>query len=165
MSVCNNYLDICYSLYYNEMMENESKNTMIAEVLGAFSHTAIKKPHLLSPLVLAYVGDTVYDLFVRTYLVNNSDASVHNLHIKAAKKVCAAAQSKAFRRIENMLNDDELAIYKRGRNSHLGSVPKNASVADYRTATGLEALIGFLYLSGDDARLEEIMDVLLEEEV
>ncbi len=147
------------------MMENEAKNTMISEVLGAFSQTAAKKPRLLSPLVLAYVGDTVYDLFVRTYLVNNSDASVHNLHVKAAKKVCAKAQSAAFRRIEDMLTEDELTIYKRGRNSHLGSVPKNASVTDYRTATGLEALIGFLYLNGDDARLEEIMDVLLKEEV
>lgn len=149
----------------NELIQDESKNTMVSGVLGAFSQTAIKKPRLLSPLVLAYVGDTVYDLFVRTYLVNNSDASVHNLHVKAAKKVCAAAQSSAFRRIENMLSEDELTIYKRGRNSHLGSIPKNASVADYRTATGLEALVGFLYLSGCDSRLEEIMDILLKEEV
>lgn len=147
------------------MMENENHNTISSKVLGAFAESAHKKPRLLSPLTLTYIGDTVYDLFVRTYLVNNSDAPVHALHLKAAKKVCAAAQSLAFRRIEGMLTEDELIIYKRGRNSHLGSIPKNASVADYRTATGLEALIGFLYLDGQDERLIQIMGTLLKEEV
>ena len=137
----------------------------VSEMQKALCGGAKKDPKMLAPLVLAYIGDTVYDLFVRTYLVNNSDASVHTLHLKTAKKVCAAAQSASFRRIEGMLTEDELMIYKRGRNSHLGSIPKNASVADYRTATGLEALIGFLYLDGQDARLMEIMETLLKEEV
>ncbi|MBQ9832431.1 MAG: Mini-ribonuclease 3 [Clostridia bacterium] len=145
-------------------MEKEQKNSITADVLGALGRDKVKNPRLLNPLVLAYVGDTVYDLFVRSYLVSSSDAGVHSLHLRAAKKVCAAAQAAAFRRIENMLTEDELTIYKRGRNSHMGSVPKHASIVDYRTATGLETLVGFLYLCGDDERLELLMGAALCEE-
>ncbi|MEG1559350.1 MAG: ribonuclease III domain-containing protein [Clostridia bacterium] len=114
-------------------------------------------PNTLSPLTLAYIGDSVYDMFVRTYLIHISSCTVHGLHCQATKLVCAAAQSDAFHKIEGMLLENELAVYKRGRNAHSGTTPKNASLGNYRVATGFEALIGYLYLSGSDARLIEIM--------
>ena len=114
-------------------------------------------PNLLSPLALAQVGDTVYDLFVRTMLLDTMAATPHKLHLAAAKLVCAAGQAAAFRRVEGALSQQELSIYKRGRNAHSGTVPKNASVADYHTASGFEALLGYLYLSGQDQRMAQIM--------
>lgn len=117
----------------------------------------------LSPLVLAYMGDTIYDLYVRTQLLHSSDATPHGLHMAAAAKVCAAAQAAASARVLPLLNEQELAIYRRGRNAHMGTVPKNASIADYRAATGLEAMIGYLYLSGNDARLHVIMQAIFHD--
>ena len=128
---------------------------------AAFAH--ISDPAQLAPLSLAYIGDTVYDLFVRTMLLETTTLTVHGLHKRAAKLVCAKAQAEAFRAIEPMLGEKELAVYKRGRNSHIGTVPKSASIMDYRTATGLEALIGFLYLSGENGRINEIMRLILSE--
>ena len=115
----------------------------------------------ISPLVLAYIGDTVYDLFVRTLLVERTDATAHKMHLQAAKHVCAAAQAEASRRILPLLSEEECTIFKRGRNAHMGTVPKHAQITDYRAATGLEALLGYLYLSGADARLAELMRMAL----
>ena len=81
---------------------------------------------------VAYIGDTIYDLFVRTELVDSTTLTAHGLHIGAAKRVCAKAQAAAFRRIEALLTDDESAVFRRGRNAHMGSVPKNAAIIDYR---------------------------------
>ncbi|MBR5947802.1 MAG: ribonuclease III [Clostridia bacterium] len=120
-------------------------------------------PAQLAPLSLAYMGDTVYDLFVRTMLLETTTLTVHGLHQRAAKLVCAKAQAAAFRAIEPLLDEKELSVYRRGRNSHIGTVPKSASIMDYRTATGLEALIGFLYLSGENERLNEIMRLILSQ--
>ena len=77
--------------------------------------------------------------------------------MRAAKLVCAAAQSRAFLRIEQLLSEEEMSVFKRGRNAHMGTVPKNAEIIDYRRATGLEALMGYLYLLGRDERLSELM--------
>ena len=123
-----------------------------------------KDPTQLGPLVLAYIGDTVYDLYVRTQLVLTTGLTAHGLHMAAAKRVCAGAQASAFKRIEGALTEDELAVFRRGRNGHMGTIPKNASIADYRTATGLEAVIGWLYLKGCDARIRELMTIILSEE-
>ena len=131
---------------------------MIRSALPAAAH---KAPAQLPILNLAYIGDTVFDLYVRTMLVSDVDARVHELHLMSAKRVCASGQAQAFRRIEPMLSEEELGIYKRGRNSHMGTVAKNASIADYRTATGLEALIGYLFLCGRDDRLTELMKLML----
>ena len=120
-----------------------------------------QKAAQLPALNLAFIGDTVFDLYVRTLLVTQADAKVHELHLMSAKRVCAGGQAQAFRRIEPMLSEEELGIYKRGRNSHMGTVAKNASIADYRTATGLEALIGYLFLCGRDDRLTELMKLML----
>ena len=119
----------------------------------------------LPALTLAYIGDTVYDLFVRTMLVETMDANAHKLHLAATGYVRAAAQAAAFRRIEPLLSEEESREFHRGRNAHSGSVPKNASVTDYRTATGLETLIGYLYCTNRDDRIRELMTIILNDEV
>jgi len=140
----------------------DKKISLSAHVRGALPPMPVKEPRLASPLVLAYIGDTVYDLYVRSYWIFKSDLGAHGLHMACAKMVCAAAQAKAFRRIEGELTEEETGIFKRGRNAHMGTVPKNASIGDYRAATGLEALLGYLYLSGRDERINEIMGKIME---
>lgn len=114
-----------------------------------------------SPLVLAYMGDAVYELYVRKMLVSKANTQVDKLHKSAVQIVKAEAQCEAFRKIENELTEKEMAVFKRGRNTK-SSVPKHSSVAEYRTATGLEALIGYIYLTGDTNRLDYIMNLILE---
>ena len=119
-------------------------------------------PLQLPALTLAYLGDTVYDLYVRSYLAETLHAQAHTLHLLAAKIVCARGQADAYRRIEPLLSDEEQAAFRRGRNAHSGTVPKHADVRDYRVATGLEALLGHLYVKGADARIGELMRAALE---
>lgn len=118
-----------------------------------------EKAGLYSPLVLAYIGDSVYEVFTRKkVLESNPNLPAHKLHKENVKYVKAKAQSDAMEKIEPMLTEKELAIYKRGRNAKSGTVPKNADLVDYRRATGFETLIGFLELSGQYERLLEIME-------
>lgn len=114
----------------------------------------------LNSLQLAYIGDTVYDLFVRTRLIGKSNKNVQALHKDACSIVNCAAQSGALLRIEEGLTQDEKGVVRRGRNAH-ARPPKNADPADYARATGLEALIGFLYLSGQPERLSSLMEQIL----
>ena len=118
-------------------------------------------PLSLPALTLAYLGDTVYDLYVRTYLAETLRLPMRALHLEAAKRVCAAGQAQAYRRIADSLSEAEQAAFRRGRNAHSGTVPKHADVRDYRVATGLEALLGHLYLLGEDARIGELMHLAL----
>ncbi len=119
----------------------------------------------MSPLTLAYIGDTVYDLYVRTLLLFESDATVHNLHMQASRKVRASAQAEVSERLMPLLTEQEASVYRRGRNAHMGTIPKSASIGEYRAATGLEAVFGYLYLKGDDMRIRELMrHALLREE-
>ncbi len=106
-----------------------------------------------SPLALAFVGDTVFDLLVRSELLCDANRPVGALHPMAAKKVCAAAQAKAAKLLLPELSEEETAVFKRGRNAHTGGIPKNASSADYHYATGLESLFGWLYLKGNTDRI------------
>lgn len=115
-----------------------------------------------SPLVLAYMGDAVYELYVRQMLIRKANTQVDKLHKSAIQIVKAEAQCEAFRKIENILTEKEIAVFKRGRNTK-SSVPKHSSVMEYRTATGLEALIGYIYISGDTERLNYIMNLILGE--
>ena len=144
-------------------MDNRLENAPnIREIVdAALPEGKPRDPNAAPALSLAYIGDTVYDLYVRTLLVEREDARVHELHVMSAKLVCAAGQAAAFRAIEAELSEDELSVYRRGRNSHLGTVAKNAKISDYRTATGLEALLGFLYLTGQDARLTALMRIII----
>lgn len=132
-------------------------------VESAFRDKEEKNPSLMHALNLAYIGDTVFDLYIRSYLVTHSEGNAHSLHLRASKIVCAAGQAEAFHRIEDKLTEQELAVFKRGRNAHSGTVPKNAHLSDYRIATGMEALIGFLYLSSQDERLTELINFIMEE--
>lgn len=113
----------------------------------------------LSPLVLAFVGDSVFDLFVRSRLVMKRKESAHRMHVKAINYVRASAQSRIVSELYDRLNDDEKIIFRRGRNSKSATVPKHADVLDYRRATAFEAVLGYLYLLGKYDRLEEILNM------
>ncbi len=138
-------------------------NDLHQNISGLFPQLPARDFRQAPALVLAYVGDTVYDLYVRTLLVHKSDAAAHGLHVQSAGLVCANAQAQAYRRIEHMLSPEEEGVYRRGRNAHMGSIPKNASIMDYRIASGLEALLGYLYLTGQDQRLQELMYAALKD--
>ena len=113
--------------------------------------------HDVTTSALAYLGDCVLEMCVRTYLVSERGLSTSaHLNRAALSFVCAQAQSKAMDAIEPHLSLDELAVFKRGRNMGHGNVPKNASVKDYRRATGMEVLFGHLSLSGKDERIREL---------
>ena len=122
----------------------------------------ISDAKMLSPLVWAYVGDSVYELFIRTYLVNNSNSKPHKLHIETIKFVKAESQANILNNIWNKLTEEEQEIFKRGRNTENHHLPKNGNVADYSHATGFEALIGYLYLTKQDERLEEILEFCID---
>ena len=115
--------------------------------------------NLLSPSVLAFVGDAVYGLYVRTKLaeVNRPSGELHKLSVKL---VSAPAQAKAYGLIEGKLTEKEISIFKRGRNFHTSSAPKSATKGEYHTATGLESLFGYLYLEGDTARADELFNII-----
>lgn len=123
---------------------------------------AIEVMRNYSPLALAYQGDAVYELMVRTYLLTKEEGSVNTLHKRAAAFVSAAAQSRFMETLEPKLSEEELDVYHRGRNAKSHSRPKNAEMIAYRRATGFEALFGFLYLCGREERLEELFDEILE---
>lgn len=115
-----------------------------------------------NPLVLAFIGDAVYEVFIRAYLIDKDrNYSVHKLHVAAISFVKAKAQSDIMKKIINSLNEEELYIFKRGRNSKSGTVPKNANVQEYRIATGFEALIGYLYLMNENKRLNYILNTIV----
>ena len=116
-------------------------------------------PNLLSPSVLAFVGDAVYGLYVRTKLseVNRPSGELHKLSVKL---VNATAQADAFKLIEPMLSEKELSVFKRGRNFHTGNTPKNSTGGEYHLATGLETLFGFLYLSEQTDRAKELFNII-----
>ena len=119
-------------------------------------------PLSLPALTLAYLGDTVYDLYVRTYLAETLRMPVHALHLEAAKRVCAKGQAAAYYAVAERLTPEEQAAFRRGRNAHSATVPKHANVRDYRVATGLESMLGHLYLKGEDARIGELMRQILK---
>lgn len=120
--------------------------------------------NMLSPLNLAFIGDTVFDLFVRETLVCQANRPVNKLHRKATNLVKASSQARAVERIKERLTQQEQSIIRRGRNAHSNHKAKNMSEADYHTATGLEALFGYLYLKGELDRLREIFQMITEEE-
>ncbi len=114
--------------------------------------------NLMSPLTWAYIGDCVYELYVRTNLVNKTNLKPHALHIKAIKKVKAKAQAEILNKIYEELTEKEKDIVRRGRNAENHHLPKNANVQDYMYSTAFEALIGYLYLTKQKTRLKEILD-------
>jgi len=125
--------------------------------------TQEKIPSTYSPLVLAYIGDAVYEKFTREQLVKlHPDMPAHKLHIENVKYVKAHSQSKSVSALEPILSEEEISIFKRGRNAKSATTPKNADLIDYRRATGFEALLGYLHLKGEEQRLTEIMKIAFE---
>ena len=117
----------------------------------------IEEVNQMSPLTWAYVGDCVYELYIRTRLVDTTKLKPHELHIKSVKYVKAQAQAETLKKIETILTEEEKEIVRRGRNTQIHHIAKNASMRDYMYATAFEALIGYLYLTKQDERLFEIM--------
>ena len=114
--------------------------------------------NLMSPLTWAYIGDSVYELYIRMNLVNTTKYKPHKLHIEAIKYVKARAQAEILKKIENDLTEKEIEIVKRGRNAENHHLPKNATVQDYMYSTAFEALIGYLYLTKQDERLKYLLN-------
>ena len=117
----------------------------------------------ISNLGLAHIGDGVFELLCRSYLCAKGGKNVGNLHRDTINMVKATSQAKHMDKLIPHLTEEELAYYRRGKNSHVHAVPKSASPAEYAKATGLEALFGALYLSGQTARLNELFKILIDE--
>lgn len=114
---------------------------------------------MLNPLVLAYVGDTVYDLAIRTMLIDAHDAKAHKLHVLSAQRVRAQTQAKVGLWLYPQLSDEEQAVFRRGRNAKPKTVPRHADLDDYCAATAFEAVLGYLYLSAQEDRLLEVLSL------
>ena len=122
------------------------------------------QPRQLSPLVLAYIGDSIYDLVIKTYLIDSKgNMPVNKLNRMSSGLVKAQTQSEMIGKIEHLLDEEEEGVYKRGRNAKSYTSAKNATITDYRRATGFEALMGYLYLSGRYARMMELIKAALTE--
>ncbi len=115
-----------------------------------------------SPLTLAYIGDSVYDLIIKSLVINGGNKQVNKLHKETSAMVQASAQSEMMRAIQEVLTEEEHGVYRRGRNAKSVSPAKNQSLTDYRRATGFEALIGWLYLQNNWKRLIDLIKIGLE---
>ena len=142
-----------------EAVMEETGNAV--SVFQAFCNEALRlkemDPGMYSPLALAYIGDAAYELIVRTMVINHGSIQVNKMHKKSASLVNAGTQAEMIRLIMEELTEEETAVYKRGRNAKSVTTAKHATVVDYRTATGFEALCGYLYLTG---RLERLVSLI-----
>ena len=147
--------------------ERKRKEKMFAKRIGICYNTAMdsEKAAQMNPLTLAFVGDGVYNLYVRTYALEHMDVKASRMNAFCKEYVRATAQAKAYRAIEPELTEAELAVAKRARNAHPRNKAKNASGADYMHATALEAVIGYLYAGGQTERLGYIQRRAMEESV
>ena len=141
------------------MEENVELAGLSVSGIDSFFGIEGKDIRSFSPLTLAYIGDAVYEIVIRTIIVEKGNAPVNKLHHKASSLVKAVAQKEAMEKILPLLTKEEEAIYKRGRNAKSYTSAKNASVIDYRIATGFEALMGFLYLMGRNERMLELVKI------
>lgn len=138
----------------------------VGEVLGRQMDQALKlqkvDPGTYSPLVLAYIGDAVYELLIRTRVINRGSMQVNKIHKKSASLVNAGTQANMIKALMEELTEEETAVYKRGRNAKSATVAKHATMMDYRMATGFEALMGYLYLTGNYERMLKLVHDGLE---
>lgn len=142
----------------------EKPEGLCQAIIEAFSLETVN-PTQYSPLTLAFIGDGIYDLIIRTIILERGNAPVNKLHKRVSSLVKAASQAELFYAIEEYLTEEEMAVYKRGRNAKSFTSAKNASMADYRKATGVEALMGFLYLTGQTSRALELVKIGLQEKL
>ncbi|SEC20992.1 Mini-ribonuclease 3 [Paenibacillus sp. GP183] len=124
-----------------------------------FHFPPAKPPHLLNPLVLAYIGDAVFEVYIRQYVISHLNHRPNHLHQTATKYVSAKAQSRLLEGLMPILTEEEKSIVKRGRNAKSGTTAKNAKVLEYRYSTAFECLIGYLYYTQAYERLKELMDI------
>ena len=117
------------------------------------------KAMMASPGTLAFVGDAVFGLLVRTKLAE-VERPIGELHKKSVDFVNANAQAEGFEMIKNLLTEKEMSVFKRGRNNHVGGVPKSTTIGNYHAATGVEALFGYLHLAGEQSRINELFEVI-----
>jgi len=136
--------------------ENRVNENLVEEILGELKLPGIDSSQY-SPLALAYMGDTVYELVNRTIALYKGDRQSQKLHKECSSRANAAAQAKVYRAIEPSFTDEEAAVFHRGRNAFVYTKAKNATTEDYHLATGLEAVVGHLYLSGQHRRLSELL--------
>jgi ribonuclease-3 family protein len=132
------------------------------EFLESISGQDEEKMLMYSPSQLAYIGDSIYEILVRSYIIKNSDVSVNQMHRHTIKFVKAKSQAELVKNLDPIFTEEEKRIIKRGRNAKVTSSPKNAELMDYRYATGFEALMGYLYLNRRFDRLMEIFDAAVE---
>lgn len=144
------------------MEENRlnNENELIKAVSNKF--TGNQNISMYSPAQLAYAGDAVYELLVRSYIINSHDTNVNKMHRLSVKFVKANAQAFLIKKLDELLTEEEKRIVKRGRNAKVTSSPKNAELMDYRYATGFEALFGYLYLNNELDRLMELFNKSIE---
>ncbi|CAN7749801.1 Mini-ribonuclease 3 [Paenibacillus sp. LjRoot153] len=131
---------------------------MNIDAANLFSFPPSKSPHLLNPLVLAYIGDAVYEVYIRQYVISGANHRPNHLHKASTGFVSAKAQSKLLTALMPTLTEEEVDIVKRGRNAKSGTTAKNADVLEYRHSTAFECLIGYLYYKQSFERLKEILD-------
>jgi len=144
--------------YYNRIYLIKEKNMEFDLLKEKFS---AKEAHLINPLTLAFIGDAVYEVFIRTYLLGeNKSLKVQQLHLKTVNFVKAKSQSNYAKLILDVFDEEEMSVFKRGRNTK-SSAP-NADVGEYRWATGFEAVIGYLYISGKNDRLNYLLNKIIE---
>jgi ribonuclease-3 family protein len=148
-----------------ELMAGEVQNSGFA----GFIRASLKLPNTdiktYSPLTLAFIGDSIFDLIIRTAIVESGNAPVNKLHNRSSKLVQATAQAELYHLIKEQLTEEETAIFKRGRNAKSFTSAKNAGIVEYRTATGLEALFGYLYLTDQMKRIMELIEPQLDKMV
>lgn len=135
------------------------ENNNIIEAVLETSREKGGVPQKYSALTLAYLGDAVYEIYVRSHLTEDGNHKVNDLHKTATKYVCARAQAEFYHRIEDILTDDEKSAFKRGRNAK-SHPPKNADMIDYKIATGIETMLGHLFIEGKSERISELMGYL-----
>lgn len=140
----------------NNKEDNKTEKNFLQSVQDTFGKGKLK-PSQYSALGLAYIGDGVYDLIIRTIVLDLGNGKVKNFHRMTSNIVKAESQAKVVNAILDSLTDEEMAIFKHGRNAKSATSAKNASITDYRIATGFEALIGYLYLSHEMDRVMELV--------
>ncbi len=142
--------------------DNKSNIPFLDEyICDRFGKEKISDPKQVSSLVLAYIGDSVYEIIIRTLLLNDSCDKVQNYHKKCISYVNCAKQREFALKLMEFLTEEELGVFKRGRNAKSHTMPKNATPSDYRNATGFEALIGYLYLKDDMERITELLKMVI----
>lgn len=127
-------------------------------IINSFKKKEKEEVNLMSPLVWAYVGDAVYELYIRTYLASTTKLNPHKLHIESIKYVKAASQAKKLEALMPELTEEEQNIVRRARNTQNHHLPKNANVTEYMYSTAFEGLVGYLYLTDQEKRLKEILE-------